>query len=128
VPPRTVATAVDKHREVRRQRTGNETFSQPPPPPPPPAKDEEAAFSDDSLEGAELAQQPPSLEIELPVQKRGSIAWEVSLDDPALMTPGSTKVVGRRRKYSNDCSSMYFNVGVVLIFFSIDGLRKKVKK
>jgi hypothetical protein len=46
---------------------------------------------------------PPPL-----TSKRNSIAWEVALDlddaDP-LLTPGSTKVVGRRRRRSGDNSS-----------------------
>ncbi|XP_066909796.1 uncharacterized protein [Halyomorpha halys] len=77
VPPRTVATAGDRHREVRR---------------------EDPAFSDDSLE--DVPPPPP------PTSKRGSIAWEVPLDDEeALYTPGSTKVIGRRRRRSTDRSS-----------------------
>lgn len=68
------------------------------------ANDEEH-FSDDSLE--DIPPPPPPPEVaEEPVSKRGSIAWEVPLDqDPlpldspeALLTPGSTKVVGRRRR------------------------------
>lgn len=61
--------------------------------------DDPATFSDDSLE--ELLPPPP------PTSKRSSIAWEVpfDLDDEALMTPGSTKVVGRRRRKSTDRSS-----------------------
>lgn len=55
-------------------------------------------FSDDSLE--EMLPPPPPV-----ANKRSSIAWEVPLDqeDP-LMTPGSTKVVGRRRRKSVDNS------------------------
>lgn len=41
-----------------------------------------------------------------PVNKRSSIAWEVPLDsDEALLTPGSTKVIGRRRRKSGSHSS-----------------------
>ncbi|XP_011502948.1 PREDICTED: uncharacterized protein LOC105366264 [Ceratosolen solmsi marchali] len=58
---------------------------------------EEEHFSDDSLE--ELLPPPPTL------NKRHSIAWEVTLDDEALYAPGSTKVVGRRRRKSSDLSS-----------------------
>ncbi|KAJ8680475.1 hypothetical protein QAD02_016262 [Eretmocerus hayati] len=60
---------------------------------------EEEHFSDDSLE--ELLPPPPAL------SKRHSIAWEVSLDDEPLYVPGSTKVVGsRRRRKSSDVSSV----------------------
>lgn len=53
---------------------------------------DEERFSDDSLE--ELLPPPP------PISKRHSIAWEVSLEDDPLYAPGSTKVVGRRRRKS----------------------------
>lgn len=55
-------------------------------------------FSDDSLE--EMLPPPPPV-----CNKRSSIAWEVPLDqeDP-LLTPGSTKVVGRRRRRSGEHS------------------------
>ncbi|XP_047370627.1 uncharacterized protein LOC124957622 isoform X3 [Vespa velutina] len=59
---------------------------------------EEERFSDDSLE--ELLPPPPS------ISKRHSIAWEVSLEDDPLYAPGSTKVVGRRRRKSSDVSSV----------------------
>ncbi|XP_012220680.1 uncharacterized protein [Linepithema humile] len=59
---------------------------------------EEERFSDDSLE--ELLPPPP------PISKRHSIAWEVSLEDDPLYAPGSTKVVGRRRRKSSDVSSV----------------------
>lgn len=56
-------------------------------------------FSDDSLE--EMLPPPPP-----PVNKRASIAWEVPLDDnEELLTPGSTKVIGRRRRKSGSQSS-----------------------
>lgn len=55
-------------------------------------------FSDDSLEEA-LPPPPPVC------NKRSSIAWEVPLDDEGLLTPGSTKVVGRRRRKSGSHSS-----------------------
>jgi hypothetical protein len=60
---------------------------------------EEEHFSDDSLEELLPPQQALS--------KRHSIAWEVSLDDEALYAPGSTKVVGRRRRKSSDLSSKF---------------------
>ncbi|KAK2575869.1 hypothetical protein KPH14_007241 [Odynerus spinipes] len=60
---------------------------------------EEERFSDDSLE--ELLPPPPP-----PIGKRHSIAWEVSLEDDPLYAPGSTKVVGRRRRKSSDVSSV----------------------
>lgn len=59
-------------------------------------------FSDDSLE--ESLPPPP------PVTKRGSIAWEVPLgfdDEDPLLTPGSTKVIGRRRRRSTEHSSKW---------------------
>ncbi|XP_014479575.1 PREDICTED: uncharacterized protein LOC106746934 isoform X4 [Dinoponera quadriceps] len=59
---------------------------------------DEERFSDDSLE--ELLPPPP------PISKRHSIAWEVSLEDDPLYAPGSTKVVGRRRRKSSDVSSV----------------------
>ncbi|XP_012257169.2 uncharacterized protein LOC105686691 isoform X2 [Athalia rosae] len=59
---------------------------------------EEEHFSDDSLE--ELLPPPPA------IGKRHSIAWEVSLEDDPLYAPGSTKVVGRRRRKSSDVSSV----------------------
>lgn len=62
---------------------------------------EEERFSDDSLE--ELLPPPP------PISKRHSIAWEVSLEDDPLYAPGSTKVVGRRRRKSSDVSSKCFS-------------------
>lgn len=54
-------------------------------------------FSDDSLEDS----LPPA-------SKRGSIAWEVPLGfegEETYLTPGSTKVIGRRRRKSTDYSS-----------------------
>ncbi|XP_032674230.1 uncharacterized protein LOC116845555 isoform X2 [Odontomachus brunneus] len=59
---------------------------------------DEERFSDDSLE--ELLPPPQ------PISKRHSIAWEVSLEDDPLYAPGSTKVVGRRRRKSSDVSSV----------------------
>ncbi|CAH0557140.1 unnamed protein product [Brassicogethes aeneus] len=56
-------------------------------------------FSDDSLE--EILPPPPQTP-----NKRASIAWEVPLDDEeTLLRPGSTKVIGRRRRKSGSCSS-----------------------
>lgn len=54
-------------------------------------------FSDDSLE--EMLPPPPPV-----TNKRASIAWEVPLEDDPLLTPGSTKVVGRRRRKSGENS------------------------
>uniref|UniRef100_A0A1B6CIF9 Uncharacterized protein n=1 Tax=Clastoptera arizonana TaxID=38151 RepID=A0A1B6CIF9_9HEMI len=101
LPPRTVPTVVERHREVRR-RTGStetETDDLPLRTLSELTDDDHANFSDDSLE--ELLPPPP------PVSKRSSIAWEVpfDLDDEALLTPGSTKVIGRRRRKSTDRSS-----------------------
>ncbi|CAB0037946.1 unnamed protein product [Trichogramma brassicae] len=59
---------------------------------------EEEHFSDDSLE--ELLPPPPA------VSKRHSIAWELTLDDEPVYIPGSSKVVGRRRRKSSDVSSV----------------------
>ncbi|XP_024082787.1 uncharacterized protein LOC106665612 isoform X2 [Cimex lectularius] len=92
LPPRTVATAVERHREVKRKdetRLGSV------------AEANDGNFSDDSLEGVPPPPPPPIIP-----NKRGSIAWEVPLDDDeALYTPGSTKVIGRRRRRSTDRSS-----------------------
>ncbi|XP_043275643.1 uncharacterized protein [Venturia canescens] len=60
--------------------------------------EEEERFSDDSLEELLPAPGPP-------IAKRHSIAWEVSLEEDPLYAPGSTKVVGRRRRRSSDVSS-----------------------
>ncbi|XP_046676864.1 uncharacterized protein LOC124365021 isoform X2 [Homalodisca vitripennis] len=102
LPPRTCPSATERHREVRRRTPEEEergeesaalkTLVEL-------ADDDHANFSDDSLE--ELLPPPPL------TSKRGSIAWEVplDLDEEALMTPGSTKVVGRRRRKSTDRSS-----------------------
>lgn len=68
---------------------------------------EEERFSDDSLE--ELLPPPP------PISKRHSIAWEVSLEDDPLYAPGSTKVVGRRRRKSSDISSEYWCEGAKVV-------------
>lgn len=62
-----------------------------------PTQSEEERFSDDSLE--ELLPPPPA------ISKRHSIAWEVPLEDDPLYAPGSTKVIGRRRRKSSDVSS-----------------------
>ncbi|XP_060516560.1 uncharacterized protein LOC132696039 isoform X2 [Cylas formicarius] len=101
VPPRTIPTALERHREVRRhgsednlssdlEETNNlRPLSE--------LADDEH-FSDDSLEDA-LPPPPPLC------NKRSSIAWEVAFDDEALLTPGSTKVIGRRRRKSGSHSS-----------------------
>ncbi|XP_034184694.2 uncharacterized protein LOC117606413 isoform X4 [Osmia lignaria lignaria] len=64
---------------------------------------EEERFSDDSLE--ELLPPPPPPPPP-PISKRHSIAWEVPLEDDPLYAPGSTKVIGRRRRKSSDVSSV----------------------
>lgn len=100
VPPRTIPTAIERHREVRRRGSEDNLSSD---------LDENALrplseladdehFSDDSLE--EMLPPPP------PMNKRSSIAWEVPFDnEEALLTPGSTKVIGRRRRKSGSHSS-----------------------
>lgn len=114
LPPRTVPGAGDRHREVTRC---------------PPADDEIADFSDDSLDDMCLSgesqpqgtpykqQQNQQQQTKLPqivspqpppsvTPKRNSIAWEVPIGEmDSLLTPGSTKVVGRRRRRSADRSS-----------------------
>ncbi|XP_017786394.1 PREDICTED: uncharacterized protein LOC108569380, partial [Nicrophorus vespilloides] len=101
VPPRTVPSAAEKHREVRR-RGSEDTLScdlddQQPLRTLRELGDDEH-FSDDSLE--EMLPPPP------PVNKRASIAWEVPIDnEDGFMTPGSTKVIGRRRHKSGSQSS-----------------------
>ncbi|KAJ8874712.1 hypothetical protein PR048_025578 [Dryococelus australis] len=100
LPPRTVSNAVEHHCEVRRRDSdesdgggcGGEE-----PCPPLRMLDDLADFSDDSLD--ELL--PPT------IAKRNSIAWEVPLEADPLLTPGSTKVVGRRRRRSTDHSSKH---------------------
>ncbi|XP_065199630.1 uncharacterized protein LOC135831225 isoform X3 [Planococcus citri] len=107
VPPRTVPTVLDRHREVRRctvdsdesvLNTVQETVDEDP-----------ANFSDDSLEDVPPPPpSPPSASSLQPQNKRGSIAWEVSLEsdnDAAVLIPGSTKVVGKRHRKSIDHSS-----------------------
>ncbi|XP_053596800.1 uncharacterized protein LOC103571062 isoform X5 [Microplitis demolitor] len=74
--------------------------------------EEEERFSDDSLEEMlrsavpQPPPMPPSPESQPVVCKRHSIAWEVSLEEDPLYAPGSTKVVGRRRRRSSDVSSV----------------------
>ncbi|XP_074095257.1 uncharacterized protein LOC141524952 isoform X2 [Cotesia typhae] len=74
--------------------------------------EEEERFSDDSLEEMlrsavpQPPPMPPSPESQPVVSKRHSIAWEVSLEEDPLYAPGSTKVVGRRRRRSSDVSSV----------------------
>ncbi|KAJ8958911.1 hypothetical protein NQ318_019680 [Aromia moschata] len=102
VPPRTVPTAIERHREVKRHGSEDNLSSD---------LDDTTAlrplseladdehFSDDSLEEMLPPPPPPAC------NKRASIAWEVPLDDDALLTPGSTKVIGRRRRKSGSYSS-----------------------
>ncbi|CAH1113809.1 unnamed protein product [Psylliodes chrysocephalus] len=87
MPPRTVPTAVERHREVKRHGSEDNLSSD---------LDETQAlrplseladdehFSDDSLEEEILPPPPPPA-----CNKRASIAWEVPLDDEALLTPGN---------------------------------------
>ena len=108
LPPRTLPGAIERHREVRRRGSGDggDGSGCGGEEPCPPLRtldeltdDDHANFSDDSLE--ELL--PPPL-----TSKRNSIAWEVPLgvdDTDPLLTPGSTKVVGRRKRRSGDHSS-----------------------
>lgn len=107
LPPRTLPSAIERHREVRRRGSGDDGDGSGcgGEEPCPPLRtldeltDDRANFSEDSLE--ELL--PPPL-----TSKRNSIAWEVPLvldDTDPLMTPGSTKVVGRRRRRSGEHSS-----------------------
>ena len=83
IPPRTLASSMERHREVCRGssedimdcKRGDDI-------------NDEEHFSDDSLESF-----PPPPAVSTP-SKRNSIAWEVSLDgDDPLLTPGSTKVL-----------------------------------
>ncbi len=100
VPSRTVPAVLDRHREVRRcvdsEEAALNTVHES-------ADEDPANFSDDSLEDVP----PPPPPAPQPANKRSSIAWEVSLetDNEALLIPGSTKVVGRRRRKSTDHSS-----------------------
>ncbi|XP_057670672.1 uncharacterized protein LOC130902495 isoform X6 [Diorhabda carinulata] len=101
VPPRTVPTALERHREVKRHGSDDNLSSDLEEIPALRIRSEldDEHFSDDSLE--EILPPPPP-----PVcNKRASIAWEVPLDDDALLTPGSTKVIGRRRRKSGSYSS-----------------------
>ncbi|KAJ8916297.1 hypothetical protein NQ315_016438 [Exocentrus adspersus] len=102
VPPRTVPTALERHREVKRHGSEDNLSSDLDDTPalrPLSELADDEHFSDDSLE--EILPPPPP-----PVcNKRASIAWEVPLDDDALLTPGSTKVIGRRRRKSGSYSS-----------------------
>ncbi|KAF2880557.1 hypothetical protein ILUMI_25618 [Ignelater luminosus] len=101
VPPRTVPTAVERHREVRRHGSEDNLSSDLEESALRPLSElaDDEHFSDDSLE--EMLPPPPPV-----TNKRSSIAWEVPLDsDDPLLTPGSTKVVGRRRRKSGSHSS-----------------------
>ncbi|KAJ2953716.1 hypothetical protein O0L34_g1336 [Tuta absoluta] len=98
IPPRTLAGSMERHREVCRGSSEDVTEilktrgSR--------SHDDEH-FSDDSLEES-FPPPPPAASTP---SKRNSIAWEVSLDgDDPLLTPGSTKVIGRRRRKSGDQS------------------------
>nr|XP_023012011.1 uncharacterized protein LOC111502228 [Leptinotarsa decemlineata] len=106
MPPRTVPTALERHREVKRHGSENNLSSDLDDPPalrPLSELADDEHFSDDSLEEMLPPPPPPAC------NKRASIAWEVPLDDDALLTPGpltgSTKVIGRRRRKSGSYSS-----------------------
>ncbi|CAG9838650.1 unnamed protein product, partial [Diabrotica balteata] len=102
MPPRTVPTAVERHREVKRHGSEDNLSSdldETPALRPLSELADDEHFSDDSLEGILPPPPPPAC------NKRASIAWEVPLDDEALLTPGSTKVIGRRRRKSGSYSS-----------------------
>ncbi|XP_045520993.1 uncharacterized protein LOC123712094 isoform X1 [Pieris brassicae] len=91
IPPRTLAGSMERHREVCRGSSEDMEKRV--------ERNDEEHFSDDSLESF-----PPPPTTNTP-SKRNSIAWEVSLDgDDPLLTPGSTKVIGRRRRRSGDQS------------------------
>lgn len=98
---------MERHREVRRRGEGDNEESAPLRTLTELTDDDHANFSDDSLE--ELLPPPP------PTSKRSSIAWEVpfDLDDEALLTPGSTKVIGRRRRKSTDRSSKLKHINLI---------------
>ncbi|GJQ85993.1 hypothetical protein Trydic_g14937 [Trypoxylus dichotomus] len=101
VPPRTIPTAIERHREVRRRGSEDNLSSDLEETMMRPLSElaDDEHFSDDSLE--EMLPPPPPAS-----SKRASIAWEVPLDnDEALLTPGSTKVIGRRRRKSGSHSS-----------------------
>ncbi|KAG5862081.1 hypothetical protein JTB14_006802 [Gonioctena quinquepunctata] len=102
MPPRTVPTASERHREVKRHGSEDNLSSDLDDPPalrPLSELADDEHFSDDSLEEMLPPPPPPAC------NKRASIAWEVPLDDEALLTPGSTKVIGRRRRKSGSYSS-----------------------
>jgi len=114
MPSRTVVTALDRQREVRRcttEHTDNQeemtlnTVQEL-------ADDDPANFSDDSLEDAppplpSAAAAAASLAL-LSANKRGSIAWEVSLDsDGESEQTNDTKGSGRGRNKSGNHSSKY---------------------
>ncbi|XP_008193254.1 uncharacterized protein LOC659317 isoform X1 [Tribolium castaneum] len=100
VPPRTIPTALERHREVKRRGSEDNLSSDLEGSALRPLSElaDDEHFSDDSLE--EMLPPPPPV-----TNKRASIAWEVPLDDDALLTPGSTKVIGRRRRKSGSHSS-----------------------
>lgn len=110
LPPRTLPTAVERHREVRRRGEGDNEEPAPLRTLTELTDDDHTNFSDDSLE--ELLPPPP------PTSKRSSIAWEVpfDLDEEALLTPGSTKVIGRRRRKSTDRSSKLKHINLIHFF------------
>ncbi|XP_065164695.1 LOW QUALITY PROTEIN: uncharacterized protein [Atheta coriaria] len=100
VPPRTVPSVLERHREVRRRGSEDNLSSDLEEPGLRPLSElaDDEHFSDDSLE--EMLPPPPL------VNKRASVAWEVPLDnDETYGTPGHAKVIGRRRRKSGSQSS-----------------------
>ncbi|KPJ06468.1 hypothetical protein RR48_14207 [Papilio machaon] len=103
IPPRTLAGSMERHREVCRGSSedvmdGRKTRGSS-------RSNDDEHFSDDSLEEPFPPPPPPPPPVATTPSKRNSIAWEVSLDgDDPLLTPGSTKVIGRRRRKSGDQS------------------------
>ncbi|KAF7996998.1 hypothetical protein HCN44_005275 [Aphidius gifuensis] len=103
------------------------TIPPPPPPPPPPSTSLTSQTKISLSSSSSPPPPPPSLPLQtqpstLPLStvprdssqspthssgcKRHSVAWEVSLDEDPIYGPGSTKVVGRRRRRSSDVSSV----------------------
>lgn len=99
VPPRTIPTALERHREVKRHGSEDNLSCDVEVSTLKPLSEfaDDEHFSDDSLD--EIL--PPTVHH----NKRASIAWEVPLKDESFLTPGCTKVIGRRRRKSGSHSS-----------------------
>lgn len=100
VPPRTIPTALERHREVKRRGSEDNLSCDVEAPTLKGLSDfaDDEHFSDDSLDAVlPLAAETPN--------KRASIAWEVPLKDESFLIPGCTKVIGRRRRKSGSHSS-----------------------